>query len=93
LRRRWLITFPFGLVHGFAFASGLLLVGLPRKELPVALIGFNSGVELGQLGVMSLALPALFLLARKERAYDIVRIVLSVGVLVCGLVWFVQRVM
>jgi hydrogenase/urease accessory protein HupE len=92
LRRRWVITFPFGLVHGFAFASGLLLVGLPRKELPLALVGFNSGVEVGQLGVMSLVLPALFLLARKERAYDIVRLVLSVGVLVCGLVWFVQRV-
>jgi hydrogenase/urease accessory protein HupE len=92
LRRRWLITFPFGLVHGFAFASGLLLVGLPRKELPLALVGFNSGVELGQLGVMSLVLPGLFLLAHKERAYDIVRVVLSVGVLVSGLVWFVQRV-
>jgi hydrogenase/urease accessory protein HupE len=92
LRRRWLITFPFGLVHGFAFASGLLLVGLPRKELPLALVGFNTGVEIGQLGVMTLVLPALFLLARKARAYDTVRVVLSVAVLVCGLVWFVQRI-
>ncbi len=93
LRRRWLITLPFGLVHGFAFASGLLLVGLPRAELPLALVGFNAGVEVGQLGVMTVVLPGLFLLARKERAYDIVRVVLSAGVLACGLVWFVQRIL
>ena len=92
-KRRWMITLPFGLIHGFAFASGLLLVRLPRKDLPVALVGFNLGVELGQLGVMLLVLPLLFLLARRERAYDLVRAVLSAGVLVCGLVWFVQRLL
>ena len=92
-KRRWMITLPFGLVHGFAFASGLLLVQLPRNELPIALVGFNLGVEAGQLGVMLLVLPLLFLLARKPRAYDSVRAVLSAGVLVCGLVWFVQRLL
>jgi hydrogenase/urease accessory protein HupE len=92
MRRRALLTFPFGLVHGFAFASGLLLVHLPRPELPMALLGFNSGVELGQLGVMVLVLPALFLLSKRPRLYDFARIGLSVGVFLCGLVWFVQRV-
>jgi hydrogenase/urease accessory protein HupE len=92
-KRRWMITLPFGLVHGFAFASGLLLVQLPRKDLPLALVGFNLGVEAGQLGVMLLVLPLLFLLARKARAYDVTRAVLSAGVLVCGLVWFVQRLL
>jgi len=92
-KRRWMITLPFGLVHGFAFASGLLLVRLPRQELPVALVGFNLGVEAGQLGVMLVVLPLLFLLAGRARAYDLVRSVLSTGVLVCGLVWFVQRLL
>jgi hydrogenase/urease accessory protein HupE len=92
-KRRWMITLPFGLVHGFAFASGLLLVQLPRKDLPLALVGFNLGVEAGQLGVMLLVLPLLFLLARRARAYDLVRAVLSAGVLGCGLVWFVQRLL
>ena len=93
IRRRALITLPFGLVHGFAFASGLLLVHLPRTELPLALFGFNVGVELGQLGVMALVLPVLFLLARRPRVYDLTRRALSIGVLACGLVWFVQRVL
>jgi hypothetical protein len=92
-KRRWMITLPFGFVHGFAFASGLLLVQLPRKDLPLALVGFNLGVEAGQLGVMLLVLPLLFLLARRPRAYDLTRAVLSVGVLACGLVWFVQRLL
>jgi hydrogenase/urease accessory protein HupE len=92
-KRRWMITLPFGLVHGFAFASGLLLVQLPRRDLPLALVGFNLGVEAGQLGVMLLVLPLLFLLARRPRAYDRVRNVLSAGVLACGLVWFVERLL
>ncbi|HEY1958056.1 MAG TPA: HupE/UreJ family protein [Polyangiaceae bacterium] len=93
IRRRAFITLPFGLIHGFAFASGLLLVHLPRRDLPLALLGFNVGVELGQLGVMALVLPLLFLLARRERLYDRVRAALSIGVLACGLVWFVQRLL
>lgn len=91
LGRRWLITFPFGLVHGFAFASGLLIVGLPRAQLPAALVGFNLGVEAGQLGVMACVLPLLFLLARKP-IYDRARIVASGVIVVLGLGWFIQRV-
>jgi hydrogenase/urease accessory protein HupE len=93
VQRRALVTLPFGLVHGFAFASGLLLVYLPRPELPLALVGFNMGVELGQLGVLALVLPVLLLLARSPRAYDRARVGLSIGVLGCGLVWFVQRLL
>jgi hydrogenase/urease accessory protein HupE len=93
LERRWLVTLPFGLVHGFAFASGLLLVRLPRAELPKALLGFNLGVELGQLAVMAIVLPFLFALARYPRIYDRARVLVSAGVLACGLVWFVQRLL
>ena len=49
LRHPWVVAFAFGLLHGFGFASGLAAVGLPRDEIPLALLLFNLGVELGQL--------------------------------------------
>ena len=50
--KRWRITFPFGLIHGFGFAGALREIALPRAQLPIALVSFNLGVELGQLGVL-----------------------------------------
>ena len=47
-RRRWMVAFSFGLIHGFGFASVLADLGLPRDALLLALVGFNVGVELGQ---------------------------------------------
>lgn len=49
LRQPWLVAFAFGLVHGFGFASGLISLGLPPGDIPVALLFFNIGVEAGQL--------------------------------------------
>lgn len=62
-RHRFALTFVFGLVHGFGFASVLKEVGLPRRGLLLSLLSFNVGVELGQLVVVALAFPVLFLLA------------------------------
>jgi hypothetical protein len=45
----WLIAFTFGLLHGFGFAGALSEVGLPQSAIPVALLFFNAGVEVGQL--------------------------------------------
>lgn len=45
----WVVAFLFGLLHGFGFASGLTTTGMPKAELPQALLFFNVGVELGQL--------------------------------------------
>lgn len=56
LRRPWLVAFAFGLLHGFGFSSVLIDAGLPRSELPVALLSFNLGVEIGQLAFVSLLL-------------------------------------
>ncbi len=64
-RRLWMVAFAFGLVHGFGFAGALLELGLPRGARLAALIGFNVGVELGQLAVVAALLPVLFLLRRK----------------------------
>ena len=63
-RRRWLVAFAFGLVHGFGFASVLGDLGLPSRGLVLSLVAFNVGVEVGQLAVVCLAFPVLLLLAR-----------------------------
>jgi hydrogenase/urease accessory protein HupE len=55
--RRWRITFPFGLIHGFGFAGALREIALPRAELPLSLLCFNLGVESGQLGILAALLP------------------------------------
>ena len=50
IRHPWVVAFAFGLLHGFGFASALTSAGLPHRELPLALVSFNVGVEIGQLG-------------------------------------------
>ena len=54
----WLIAFTFGLLHGFGFAGALAEVGLPQQSIPLALVFFNVGVELGQLFFIALVLTA-----------------------------------
>lgn len=56
IRHPWVVAFAFGLLHGFGFASALTSAGLPHAELPLALVSFNVGVELGQLGFIALVL-------------------------------------
>lgn len=63
-RAPWAVTFAFGLLHGLGFASSLLDIGLPEKHVPAALLFFNVGVEIGQLGVIALVV-ALHLLAER----------------------------
>jgi hypothetical protein len=75
-RLRALLTFGFGLVHGFGFAHILREVGLPQRGLVVSLAAFNLGVEVGQLCVVLLLLPAILLLARERTG-------LRAGALLC----------
>jgi hydrogenase/urease accessory protein HupE len=56
IRHPWVVAFAFGLLHGFGFASGLVKMGLPQGDIPLALLMFNVGVELGQLGFVALVL-------------------------------------
>jgi hypothetical protein len=56
IRHPWVVAFLFGLLHGIGFASGLTEVGLPRKDIPLALLMFNLGVEAGQLGFVAVVL-------------------------------------
>lgn len=68
LRHRWLLTFAFGLVHGFGFAAVLRQMHLPRAVLATGLVSFNLGVECGQVCVVVVALPLLRSL-QKARAF------------------------
>lgn len=56
IRHPWVVAFAFGLLHGFGFASGLSAMGLPKAEIPLALLLFNVGVELGQIAFVVLVL-------------------------------------
>jgi len=93
IRHPWVVAFAFGLLHGFGFASGLAQLGLPRGEIPLALLLFNVGVEVGQLAFVVLVLML-------ERAFRLLEIRwpiflqrlpgYTVGAL--GAFWTIQRV-
>jgi hypothetical protein len=89
--RRWAAAFAFGLLHGFGFASVLADLGLTSASLAVALVGFNVGVELGQLAIVAVFLPIAFRL----RATVFYRIGVmaggSAGIALLAALWFVER--
>jgi hydrogenase/urease accessory protein HupE len=91
LGSRWLVTFGFGLVHGLGFASALTELHLPRVNLAASLVGFNLGVELGQVSVILLATLALDAIRQYAWAPGFRRWV-SAAAAFTGFVWFVQRV-
>jgi len=88
------IVFGFGLLHGLGFAGVLQELGLPRADFVTGLIGFNVGVELGQLAVIALAWVATGWLFRHQPWYR-ARIVwpASAAIALAGLYWTVERVM
>ena len=61
-RYPWLVSFTFGLLHGFGFASALSNIGLPLNQIPLALLQFNVGVEIGQLMFVAVALSVIWIL-------------------------------
>lgn len=63
-RYPWLVTFTFGLLHGFGFAGALREIGIPQGEIPVTLLAFNIGVELGQLLFLAVVFVAFSLICR-----------------------------
>jgi hydrogenase/urease accessory protein HupE len=92
----WAIAFIFGLLHGLAFAGALAEIGLPSHDIPLALLLFNLGVELGQLAFIALMVP--LLLALHALAADrpiLLRRVSITGpsyvIGVCAAFWFIER--
>jgi hypothetical protein len=92
-RGRWALTFGFGLVHGLGFASALRDIGLGAFGTSVVgpLVGFNLGVELGQLAVAAVLLALLWLLRRLPAFARHGTRAASVLVAAIGLVWLCQR--
>jgi hypothetical protein len=92
-RLRFAIAFCFGLVHGFGFAGVLAEIALPQGRLLPALLGFNVGVELGQLAVVALLWPGLAFLARRGSGLWHRRLLEAGTGVVCGLgvYWWVGR--
>ena len=69
-RAPWVVAFVFGLLHGFGFASALAEVGLPPQHVPLALAGFNIGVEAGQLSSVAVVALGWRALLRSARAVE-----------------------
>ncbi|WP_186294216.1 HupE/UreJ family protein [Bradyrhizobium guangdongense] len=90
-RRRWMWSFGFGLVHGLGFAAALGEINLSGAALVRALVGFNAGVEIGQLIFVVVALPALALLSRGRGATLTPRVA-SIAAAVMGTYWLIERV-
>ena len=90
--RRWMVAFAFGLIHGFGFASVLADLGLPREALALALVGFNLGVEGGQLAIVAVFLPLAFALRRSAFYRRAVMIGGSLLIAALAGIWLVERV-
>jgi hydrogenase/urease accessory protein HupE len=89
---RWLIVFAFGLIHGMGFAGVLKNFEFPEGGFWPALIGFNVGVELGQLSVIALAFGLTFFLRKKPWYFKRIVVPVSLGISAIGVYWTVQRV-
>jgi hydrogenase/urease accessory protein HupE len=89
-RHRWWLTFCFGLVHGFGFASVLREMGLPKVGLVRCLLSFNLGVEAGQLAIALVLLPLALVLARWKHGRK-ATIAVSIALACFGLAWFIER--
>jgi hypothetical protein len=88
---RWMLTFAFGLVHGFGFANVLRELGLPTQGLIASLLSFNVGVEIGQVVIVGLLFPLILWLNRQVFQKQVVWGVSSL-IFLFGVGWFIERV-
>ncbi|MBT8183735.1 MAG: HupE/UreJ family protein, partial [Eudoraea sp.] len=88
--RDWVIAFVFGLFHGFGFATVLSELGFNNEFLTLSLLGFNIGVEIGQVVIIALIFPILFII-RNMKLYPVFLTVLSVLLIFISLYWFIER--
>ncbi len=92
-RRRWLVVFGFGLIHGLGFASVLQEIGLPRRGVVLSLLSFNVGVEIGQLLVLAITFPLIVGAARRSpRRFERWGLQLGSALIAAfGTIWLVAR--
>jgi hypothetical protein len=92
-RHRWVVAFALGLLHGFGFSSVLTDAGLAPSRLLSSLLGFNLGVELGQLAIVAAFVPAAFLLRRTVAYRRVALVGGSAAIALVATVWFIARVL
>ncbi|MES2947689.1 MAG: HupE/UreJ family protein [Pseudomonadota bacterium] len=90
--RRWVVAFCFGLIHGFGFASVLAELGLPTDALALSLLGFNLGVEVGQMAIVAVFLPVAFALRHTAFYRKGVFVWGSLLTMLVAALWLVERV-
>ena len=88
--REWLVAFGFGLFHGFGFASVMGDIGVGRDHLALSVFGFNVGVELGQIAIIVVVFPLLYVL-RTTRVYLPMMKVGSLALIGIATIWFSER--
>ncbi|MGK0297048.1 MAG: hydrogenase/urease accessory protein HupE [Gammaproteobacteria bacterium] len=91
IKRRWILAFVFGLVHGFGFAGLLQELDLERTGLLLSLFSFNFGVELGQVIIIIITWPLLNYLSKSQYRKEVVQLS-SLVITIFGLIWFVERI-
>jgi hydrogenase/urease accessory protein HupE len=93
VRYPWIVAFVFGLLHGFGFAGALAEVGLPHNEIPLALLMFNVGVELGQLMFVAVILVLIEVLRRIRTEWPAwIRQLPAYGIGGLASFWLIERV-
>jgi hypothetical protein len=88
----WVVAVAFGLLHGFGFAGALSEVGLPPQEIPVALLFFNIGVEIGQL-IFGLCVVVVMWLFKKSKTIEfrLAEPVTAYAIGTLAMLWFIER--
>jgi hydrogenase/urease accessory protein HupE len=89
----WLVAFVFGLLHGFGFAGALSQIGLPAGQIPVALLFFNIGVEVGQLVFVGAVLAVVALIGSRRLSLPAwVKLVPPYAIGTIAMFWVIERV-
>ena len=89
---RWLLTYVFGLIHGFGFASALQEIGIGTGVgVAIPLLSFNLGVEIGQIAVVLVVLPILWKLHKSSFYHSRLVPIGSVVVTLAGIYWLIER--
>lgn len=89
--RDWVIAFVFGLFHGFGFASVLGDLGLQNEFLAYSLLGFNLGVEIGQVFIILMIFPVLYII-RNQKLYPKIIIYGSIFLIIASIYWVIERI-
>lgn len=88
---QWQIAFAFGLIHGFGFAGVLADLSLPTQLFIGSLLSFNIGVEIGQLAIVLVVVPALLILTNAALTRRVTEVIAGIAITGCGLLWVAER--